>query len=130
MKALAVRLVAFAAAAVLGCASTEDAHRGAAEPAAPPPAVPAPGPPTETDPGSLPKLNDYVYVEELPEAISKVPPSYPQGVTVEGTVLVQALVGTDGRIKDTKIVKSVEHLDEAAVAAVRQWVFKPAMAGG
>ena len=49
---------------------------------------------------------------------------------VEGTVLVQALVGKDGRVADTKIVKSVPGLDEAAANSVRQWVFKPAMAGG
>src|SRR5262245_49816602 len=134
MKMPVAWLVALAVVAILGCGSTREAGRAMPEPApAPPIAAPvappaAPAPPKEE--GPLPKINDYVYVEELPEAITKVQPEYPAGVTVEGTVLVQALVGTDGRIKDTKIVKSVESLDEAAVAAVRQWVFKPAMAAG
>lgn len=78
----------------------------------------------------LPKLGDYVYVEELPEAITKVPPVYPdiaREAGVDGQVLVQALVGKDGRVKDTKVVKSIPMLDQAAVAAVRQWVFKPAL---
>jgi protein TonB len=76
-------------------------------------------------------LGDYVYVEELPEAITKVAPSYPQGLRgVEGTVIVQALVGADGRVKDTIVQNSIPALDEAAVEAVRQWVFKPAMSGG
>ena len=88
--------------------------------------------PSPTAPGDgLPKPGDYVYVEELPEAITKVPPEYPDiGRSVEGTVLVQALVGRDGRVKDTRIVKSIPLLDDAAVKAVRQWVFKPAMAKG
>ena len=84
-------------------------------------------PPSEDE---LPKLGEYVYVEELPEAITKVPPEYPdlaRSANVDGTVLVQALVGKDGRVKDAKVVKSVAMLDEAAVKAVRQWVFKPAL---
>jgi protein TonB len=40
---------------------------------------------------------------------------------------VQALVGKDGKVKDTKVVKSIPMLDAAAVAAVKQWVFKPAL---
>jgi protein TonB len=84
-------------------------------------------PPSEDE---LPKFGDYVYVEELPEAITKVPPSYPdlaREAGVDGQVVVQALVGKDGRVKDTRVVKSIAMLDEAAVAAVKQWVFKPAL---
>lgn len=78
----------------------------------------------------LPKFGEYVYVEELPEAITKVPPAYPdiaREANVDGTVMVQALVGKDGKVKDTKVVKSIPMLDAAAVAAVKQWVFKPAL---
>ena len=84
-------------------------------------------PPSEDE---LPKLGDYVYVEELPEAVTKVSPDYPdlaRSANVDGTVLVQALVGKDGRVKDAKVVKSIAMLDAAAVAAVKQWVFKPAL---
>jgi len=84
-------------------------------------------PPTDEE---LPKFGEYVYVEELPEAITKVTPTYPdiaRDASVEGTVMVQALVGKDGRVKDTRVVKSVPMLDAAAVAAVKQWVFKPAL---
>jgi len=78
----------------------------------------------------LPKFGEYVYVEELPEAITKVPPVYPdiaREANVDGTVLVQALVGKDGHVHDTRVVKSVQMLDDAAVAAVKLWVFKPAL---
>jgi protein TonB len=84
-------------------------------------------PPSEEE---LPKYGDYVYVEELPEAINKVSPSYPdiaREAGVDGTVLVQALVGKDGKVKDTKVVKSIPMLDASAAAAVKQWVFKPAL---
>ncbi len=84
-------------------------------------------PPTEEE---LPKFGEYVYVEELPEAITKVAPQYPdlaREASVDGTVMVQALVGKDGKVKDTRVVKSIPMLDAAAIAAVRQWVFKPAL---
>jgi protein TonB len=78
----------------------------------------------------LPKFGDYVYVEELPEAVTKVTPTYPdlaREAGVDGTVMVQALVGKDGKVKDVRVVKSIPMLDESAKAAVRQWVFKPAL---
>ena len=84
-------------------------------------------PPSEDE---LPKYGEYVYVEELPEAVTKVPPVYPdlaREAGVDGTVLVQALVGKDGKVKDTRVVKSIPMLDASAVAAVTQWVFKPAL---
>jgi len=82
------------------------------------------------DDDALPAFGDYVYVEELPEAITKVPPEYPdiaREAGVDGTVLIQALVGKDGRVKDTKVVQSIPMLDAAAVDAVAKWVFKPAL---
>jgi len=84
-------------------------------------------PPTDEE---LPKFGEYVYVEELPEAIHKEAPQYPdlaREASVDGTVMVQALVGKDGKVKDTRVVKSIPMLDAAATAAVRQWVFKPAL---
>ena len=83
--------------------------------------------------GDSPKFGEYVYVEELPEAVWKAFPVYPPAARasgVEGQVLVQALVGSDGLVKDTRIVKSIPELDDAAVAAVRQWRFKPARSKG
>jgi protein TonB len=84
-------------------------------------------------PNGLPQLDEYVYVEELPEAVTKWPPVYPQAAReakVEGTVMVQALVGRDGRVKQTRVLHSVAGLDDAAVESVLQWVFKPARTAG
>jgi protein TonB len=84
------------------------------------------------EPG-LPAPGEYVYVEELPEAIEKVPPEYPDEARlnrIEGTVIVQALVGRDGRVKETKVTQSVPGLDAAALTAIAQWKFKPAEAYG
>src|SRR5215831_4698133 len=79
---------------------------------------------------ALPAFGEFVNVEELPEPITKVPPDYPEiarASGTEGTVMLQALVGKDGKVKDVRVVKSVPVLDDAAVKAVKQWVFKPAL---
>lgn len=83
--------------------------------------------------GDLPAFGDYVYVEELPEKIENVAPVYPQiarEAGVEGTVMVQALVDKTGRVVDTRVVKSIPMLDQAAVECVRRWRFKPALSNG
>ena len=83
--------------------------------------------PSEDD---LPRFGDYVYVEELPEAVTRIAPIYPdlaREAGVDGTVMVQALVGKDGKVKDVRVVKSIPMLDDAAKVAVRRWVFKPAL---
>lgn len=74
----------------------------------------------------------FVYAEEYPVVITKVQPEYPEIARqsgLQGTVMVRALVGTDGRVRKVEVEASVPILDEAAVAAVRQWVFKPALSG-
>lgn len=84
-------------------------------------------------PSGYPQLGDYVYVEELPEAITRVPPSYPEEARIakiDGLVVVQALVGEDGLVKATHVEKSIPGLDEAAVACIQRWVYKPARAKG
>lgn len=85
-------------------------------------------PPAEDE---MPKFDEYVFFEELPEAITKVAPQYPdiaREAGVDGTVMVQALVGKDGKVHGTRVVKSIPMLDAAATKAVEQWVFKPALA--
>ena len=36
----------------------------------------------------------------------------------------------DGEVKDVKVVRSIPELDEAAMAAVRRWRFKPGTKNG
>jgi TonB family protein len=91
-------------------------------------ALPAPAP---VRPSQAP--SDYVYVESLPEAIHREEPYYPPDADergTRGTVLVMALVGKDGMVKDTRVIWSIPGLEEAAVSAVRHWRFKPATSEG
>lgn len=44
----------------------------------------------------------------------------------EGTVLLQALIGTDGRVKNVEVVSPVQaDMEEEAIAAVSLWEFTP-----
>lgn len=82
---------------------------------------------------SDPNPKDYLFAEELPEAVLKVPPIYPEAARrkgAEGTVIVEALVGANGMVERTRILSSTSLLDDAAAQSVSQWVFKPALSGG
>lgn len=56
-------------------------------------------------------------------------PTYPREKllqAVEGTVLVDFTIGTDGKVGATRVVSSPDNvLSEAALQAVGQWVFDP-----
>ncbi len=76
---------------------------------------------------------EYLHVDELPEALVRVAPVYPDAAReagVEGTVLVQARICIDGQVMQVVVQQSIPMLDQAAIDATRQWVFKPARAQG
>jgi len=50
---------------------------------------------------------------------------------IEGRLVVQVIVATDGSVADVKVIKSVDTaLDAAAIAAVQTWRFRPAIQCG
>jgi TonB family protein len=63
------------------------------------------------------------------EAVSKsVKPGYPmlaRQMKVQGSVILQALIGRDGSIQSLKVLSGPAILAAAAEEAVRQWRFKP-----
>jgi protein TonB len=89
------------------------------------PAVPAPPAPS----GPLP-IGGRI---KEPSKIRHVPPVYPviaQQAHVEGKVIIEAIIGIDGRVKEARVVVSKPLLDEAALSAVRQWTFTPTLLNG
>jgi protein TonB len=68
-----------------------------------------------------------------PRKIRDVAPQYPvvaQQARIEGTVVLEAVIGTDGRVVGTRILQSVRLLDDAAREAVSQWRFSPTLLNG
>ena len=90
---------------------------------------------------------DYMHLDELPQLIQSVEPEYPRSAfarAVEDTIPIKALVCRSGRVLDAYALPSYRgivdanaqpierdpKLVEAAVAAVRQYVFSPGRVGG
>ena len=70
---------------------------------------------------------------KAPTQLSKVQPVYPaeaQAARVQGIVILEATIGVDGRVADAKVLRSVPLLDQAALDAVRQWVYTPTLLNG
>lgn len=64
-----------------------------------------------------------------PVKVKDVRPVYPpelRGTGIEGTVLIEGLIGTDGRMKDMRIVSSPHPaFERSALDAVGEWEFTP-----
>jgi TonB family protein len=69
-----------------------------------------------------------------PTVLTRVEPQYTEEARAahrSGTVVLQAVVGSDGSAKVLKIVKPLDlGLTESAVTAIEQWKFRPAMRNG
>jgi TonB family protein len=68
-----------------------------------------------------------------PTQIARVQPVYPPealAAKVSGVVILEAVIGVDGRVTDAKVLRSIPLLDQAAVDAVRQWQYMPTLLNG
>ena len=71
--------------------------------------------------------------EQTPVSAQAGPSVYPllaQQMKVQGSVLLQALIGADGGIRDLRVLNGPAILASAARDAVSQWRFKPYMQNG
>ena len=65
--------------------------------------------------------------------IHRVQPDYPKiakTIRLSGSVLLRALIGTDGEVHEIEVLSGNPILAEAARAAVRQWRYRPTMLNG
>jgi TonB family protein len=70
----------------------------------------------------------------MPEKIEGAFPAYPPAAKasrLEGQVDIEVIIGTSGIVEKARVVgRSAPSLDEAAVAAVKQWKYRPTMVNG
>jgi protein TonB len=81
------------------------------------------------------KIFELNEVDKKPFVKLKKTPNYPLDARrqhVEGKVVLQFLIGMDGKVSNIEVVSSEPEgvFDEAAVEAVAKWVFVPAFVGG
>lgn len=65
--------------------------------------------------------------------LTRIEPVYPplaKIARVEGTVVLAAMIGADGRIENLRVVSGPPMLMGAALDAVRQWRYRPTMLNG
>jgi TonB family protein len=71
-----------------------------------------------------------VRASEVRPSIDATYPLLGQHMQVQGSVVLQAVVGTDGNIEDLRVLSGPAILTAAAQQAVRQWRFKPYLQNG
>lgn len=65
---------------------------------------------------------------KAPKQIKRVSPEYPVEALKarqQGVVILEATIGSNGKVSDVKVLRSIPALDGAAVGAVRQWEYEP-----
>ena len=65
--------------------------------------------------------------------IHDVPPTYPPEAgreRIEGSVVLQAVIGKDGSVKDVRVESGLPILAQAAIEAVKQWRYRPYLLNG
>jgi TonB family protein len=62
--------------------------------------------------------------------LKKVDPVYPGDLRLEGTVVLQALINKEGHIENLHVISGHPMLRQAALDAVKQWVYKPYLLNG
>ena len=67
-----------------------------------------------------------------PERVREDPghPALARAARIEGTVILEAVIGIDGTVQDARVLRPVPYLDDAALEAVRQWLFTPTRLNG
>jgi peptidyl-prolyl cis-trans isomerase A (cyclophilin A) len=98
------------------------------------------GQPLPPDPNATPQP-----ATELPKHINvsggvmvgmlahKTQPEYPVNARqagISGTVVLEAVIGVDGKIQDLKVISGPEQLQQAALDSVRSWRYRPFLLQG
>jgi protein TonB len=88
------------------------------------------------DPGQADQPEGILYVGgnvESPVLLRRVEPVYPPlplRAGIQGTVVLEGVIGTSGRVESIRVVQSVPMLNDAAIRAVTQWLYAPGRMGG
>ena len=90
---------------------------------------PPPPPPPPSSQGAVPPLEGM----RAPTKIKDVRPIYPPDAMtarIQGVVIIEVALDTEGHVHDARVQRSIPELDEAALTAVRQWEFTPSIVNG
>lgn len=89
-----------------------------------------PPPPLPPRPFQPIRIGGNVAQGRLVRPVTPVYPGSERESGIEGVVVLEATIATDGTVSDTRVVTGPAGLREAAVAAVRQWQYEPYLLNG
>ena len=127
------------AATLEGFAVTPADDQVAERPILPPPLLDsaAARPAADAQPAAAPRpewvLGSGAGMDRPPEPISMPRPKYPASALrngIEGTVLLEILIDSDGSVARSRVIQSVPGLDAAALECAKEWRFQPALKDG
>jgi protein TonB len=97
----------------------------------------APGPPAPqvkvTPVADAPKRIKVGGLAEAPKPIRAPKPLYPplaRQARISGVVRLEAIIATDGRVQNVRLVHGHPFLARGAIAAVREWLYTPQLLNG
>jgi len=97
-----------------------------------PSAAPPPPPPPKQERATPQRIRVGGNVQAA-NLINQVRPIYPplaKQARISGTVELSAIIGKDGRVQDLKVVRGHPLLVQAALDAVKNWIYKPTLLNG
>lgn len=68
-----------------------------------------------------------------PKKVHNVTPGYPdiaKQARVQGIVILECTISPQGKVTDVKVLRGIPLLDQAAIDAVKQWVYTPTLLNG
>lgn len=68
-----------------------------------------------------------------PKKVHNVSPGYPdiaKQARVQGIVILECTISPQGKVTDIKVLRGIPLLDQAAIDAVKQWVYTPTLLNG
>jgi TonB family protein len=89
-------------------------------------------PRSTSEPSNIPRIGVDAQAQAK-KLVIKIPPEYPpasSGTGSRGTVRLRVLVGIDGHVHQTEVLDGIPGLTEAAVEAVKHWVYQPTLLNG
>jgi protein TonB len=93
---------------------------------------PAPAPPAASGTPQRLRIGGGVQYSKMSKMVRPEYPAHLKDAGIEGTVLLEAVIGREGKVLNLKTVNSLVHQDltKAAMDAVSQWEYQPTYLNG
>jgi periplasmic protein TonB len=88
------------------------------------------GPPPPPRPKAPLRIGGNVMAASLIHQVTPIYPQIAKTAHISGTIVLHAIIGTDGTVQDLQYISGPPLLMHEAMSAVRQWRYKPTMLNG